>query len=300
VIVTHGSLNDVFAGFKTSFNKGFAGARTFAAEVAMTVPSNSAEERYGWLGSFPRLREWIGDRHVVGLAVSGHTIVNRKFEVTLAVPKTDIEDDRYGVYGPAMEEMGRAAAEHPDELLFGLLAAGFATPCYDGQYFFDTDHPVGGGGGLYPVRSVANTNGGAGTPWFLLDCSRAVRPLVWQSRTGYVFTKLDDERDENVFWRDQYVYGCRARASAGFALWQLAYASRQPLDTDGYEAARVAMAELRGDEGEPLGVRPTHLVVPPSLEKRALELLNATHNAAGASNVWSGTAKLIVSQRLAA
>jgi hypothetical protein len=39
------------------------------------------------------------------------------------------------------------------------------------------------------------------------------------------------------------------------------------------------MAELRGDEGEPLGVRPTHLVVPPSLEKRALELLNAANNA---------------------
>jgi phage major head subunit gpT-like protein len=96
------------------------------------------------------------------------------------------------------------------------------------------------------------------------------------------------------------VYGTRARASAGFALWQLAHGSRQELDTDGYEAARTAMQELRGDTGRPLGVRPTHLVVPPSLEKRALELLNAQQNAAGASNVWSGTAKLIVSQHLAA
>ena len=41
-------------------------------------------------------------------------------------------------------EMGQAAVRHPEELVFGLLASGFAASCYDGQFFFDIDHPVYG------------------------------------------------------------------------------------------------------------------------------------------------------------
>ena len=39
------------------------------------------------------------------------------------------------------EEMGRAAATHPDELVFETVANGFTEECFDGQPFFDTDHP---------------------------------------------------------------------------------------------------------------------------------------------------------------
>ena len=41
-----------------------------------------------------------------------------------------------------MTEMGRASAVHPDELVFALLKNAHATLCYDGQKFFDNDHPV--------------------------------------------------------------------------------------------------------------------------------------------------------------
>lgn len=44
---------------------------------------------------------------------------------------------------------------------------------------------------------------------------------------------------------------------------------------------------------------PTHLVGPPMLEKEGLELLNADRNAAGATNVYRDTAKLIVTPWLA-
>ncbi|WP_409449985.1 Mu-like prophage major head subunit gpT family protein [Aromatoleum sp.] len=43
----------------------------------------------------------------------------------------------------------------------------------------------------------------------------------------------------------------------------------------------------------------THLVVGPSNEAKARELLEADRNASGATNVWRGTAKLIVSPWLA-
>ena len=72
--------------------------------------------------------------------------------------------------------MGNNARRHPDELVFGLLKTGFSTNCYDGQNYFDTDHPVIGSDGA--VKSVANTDGGSGAPWFLLDVSRGVRPII--------------------------------------------------------------------------------------------------------------------------
>ena len=56
---------------------------------------------------------------------------------------------------------------------------------------------------------------------------------------------------------------------------------------------------VKGDEGAPLGCKPTHLVVPPTLEHEALELLNAERLANGATNVYRGTAELIASQWLA-
>ncbi|MFC3059419.1 Mu-like prophage major head subunit gpT family protein [Paenirhodobacter populi] len=45
---------------------------------------------------------------------------------------------------------------------------------------------------------------------------------------------------------------------------------------------------------------PTVLVVPPTLEEQALQILNATQNEVGASNVWSKTADLIVTPYLSA
>ena len=93
----------------------------------------------GWAAS-PRLREWIGDRVIRNLSVHDWRIKNRKFESTIAVPRDALEDDTYGVFGPMISEMGREARDHPNELVFRLLANGFSTACYDGQYFFDTDH----------------------------------------------------------------------------------------------------------------------------------------------------------------
>ena len=221
---------------------------------------------------------------------------------TISVPRNDVEDDQYGIFAPMFTEMGRSAAEFPDELIFGLLSAGFTTDCYGGQFFFDTDHPVGNGEQA-PV-AVSNFQGGSGEPWFLLDCSRPLKPMIFQERRQLDnLVRKDDERDDNVFWRKEYVYGSDGRCNAGFGLWQLAYASKEELNAENYEAARKAMMTLRGDEGRPLGVRPDTLVCGPDLEGAAMRLLNNGTRVAlvgegdlpvAIQNECAGTAKPIV------
>lgn len=294
MFINSANLTTLFGGFKASFSKGFKGANTAYAQIATVVPSSTREEGYGWLGQFPRMREWVGDRVVNGLSAQSYKIANRDFEQTISAPRNDVEDDQYGIFAPMFEEMGRVAAELPDELVFGLLADGFAANCYDGQFFFDTDHPVLGETGQ-TTASVSNFQGGSGTPWFLLDCTRPLKPLIYQERRplGDLVAKTDPG-DENVFWKKEHVYGSDGRCNAGFGFWQMAYASRQPLTAENYASARAAMTGMRGDYGRKLGLMPDVLVVPTTLEGAGRRIVNSALASGGETNEWAGTAKLLV------
>jgi phage major head subunit gpT-like protein len=50
------------------------------------------------------------------------------------------------MYGPLMEDLAVEATYHPDELFFTALVNGESVACFDGQYFFDTDHVFGDSG----------------------------------------------------------------------------------------------------------------------------------------------------------
>lgn len=301
MIVNSGNLQLLNRAYSAAFNEGFGQAPADHDVLTMDVPSMTAVQEYGWLGQFPGLTEWVGERVLKGIAEHGYVLRNRKFESTVEVGRDAIEDDQHGVYTPLMREMGRAAAAHPCELVFEALLAGFWTTCYDGQYLLDSDHPVGAGtvsnvGGA-PVR--AQILSGGQTPWFLVDGSRAIKPILFQRRRDYRFEAMDRLEDEHVFSRDAFRYGVDARCSAGYGLWQLVFGSVNALTPDNYDAARQALHEMRGDQGRQLGVMPTHLIVPPSLEKEALEILNADRNSQGATNVWRGTATPLVTPWLA-
>lgn len=293
MIINSTSLAGLFSGFSTSFNKGFTGAESQYQQIAMVAPSQSRDTTYAWLGQLPRLREWLGDRRIKSIAASGYKIVNKNFESTVEVPANDIKDDQYGVYGPMIEDLGRAAAELPDEMIFALLASGFTSPCYDGQNFFDAEHVGYNQAGEEIV--VSNMAAGAGAAWYLLDTSRPIRPLIYQEREAYKLVGMTDPAAPNVFLQDKYLYGVQGRSNAGFGLWQLAYASKEALTVESYAAARAAMSAFRGDEGRLLGIRPDTLVVPTSMETAGRTVINATLTAEGGSNIWAGTAKLIVS-----
>ena len=296
MIINSQTLDLAYRGFKTVVSDAMMQAPAFGKDIAMTVPSGSRDETYGWLGSFPAMREWLGPRNVQNLVANGFTIQNRKFESTLEILREELADDKLGLFKPMFAEMGQAAVRHPEELIFGLLASGFTQTCYDGQFFFDTDHPVTAADGSVSV--VSNFQGGAGTPWYLLDTSRSVRPIIWQEREPDAFLQITQENSDFVFLNDRYLYGIRARVNAGFGLWQLAYGSRQTLNAANYAAARAAMMGFTADGGRKLGVSPTILLVPPALEEAALNIVNTEFGSAGASNPWKGTAKLIVTPYL--
>lgn len=297
MIISPENIELVFKGFKTLYTDAYTAAPIFYDKIAMVVPSSARNEAYGWLGQFPQLREWLdGEREVKDLTAHGFTIENRKFESTIGLRREDLADDRVGVFKPMVQDMGHRARQHPDELVFAMLANGFATQCYDGQNFFDTDHPAKNANG--DAVTVSNMADGADQPWFLIDTTRPIKPVIWQEREKYEFTRVTSPTDHEVFMTDVYKMGIRARVNAGFGLWQLAYGSRQPLTPESYAAARAAMMKLRGNEGRIMGINPSTLVVGPDLEEAGAKIVRSAVNDGGGSNPWNGTADLVVTPYL--
>lgn len=286
MIINQQNINALFTGFKAEFNSGFNTAESLYTRIATEVNSTTSQETYAWLGQFPKLREWIGDRHLKNMAASGYTIVNKKFEGTVAVPRDAIDDDTYGIYGPMFREMGYAARVHPDELIFGLMAAGNSTVCYDGKNFFDTTHPVGFG-------TVSNWGGGAGSLWALLDTRRPLKPFIFQKRREYALTQMTDTKDEAVFMRDEYRYGVDARVNAGFGFWQQAYGSKQTLDSTAFNNAMAAMMAYKSDEDRPLGIMPNLLVVGPTNLAAALTIIES-QDIGGSTNINRNAVDVLV------
>ena len=277
------NLRAMFTGYSVAFQNAFAGITPDFDQFTMTIPSMNSTEQYGWLGNSTAFREWLGDRVIQNLALHDYSIKNKTFENTVGVNRDAIEDDSYGLFTPLMAQLGQDSAEHPATLIYDLLTNGFTNKSYDGQNFFDTDHPVTNK--LGAEVSVSNFQGGSGTSWFLLDTTRVMKPMILQKRKDYNFVSMQNETDDNVFMRKEYVYGVDARLNAGYGLWQLAHASRETLDAASFNEAYAEMMAMQGDRGKKLGIRPKLLVVPPSLRAQALEVVKAERNAAGATNI---------------
>lgn len=298
MIVNQANLHGLTVGYSTAFNRSLDSVQSNYQNVATVVSSSTGEQDYKWLGQMPGMREWIGEREIQALAAYDYLIKNKKFEMTIGVPREDIEDDKYGVYTPLFSNMGESAALHPDDLIFGAMMDGFNEKCYDGLSFFHTAHKVGdatysnrsnkklsresymearsammsirGDQGkslkLVPDLLVVSpaeeemarlileadqidgtTNVLKGTAkilveptlaehshyWFLLCTNRFLKPFIYQLRQKIKFVSLTKDTDENVFMRDEYLYGADGRSNAGYGFWQMAYGSTGEVEAQG-------------------------------------------------------------------
>ena len=284
---------------------------------------------YPWLGRTTGFREWVGDRVMQALEAHAYTIVNKTFEDTVGIERERVEDDQYGVYAPVIEQLGWDARTHPDQLVFGMMKAAVTgasvtigkitipTPtCYDGNNLYYASHPAGPAGQSSASATTTFSNldsGGGGDYWFLVDGARPIKPFIFQKRREYAVTRMNTATDEAVFSQRLFRYGVDVRCNAGVGLWQLTYASNQDLSNPtNYAKAVAALRGFKSDAGVPFGAwngPPTtrFLVVPPSLEEAARQLLHASFGAGsiqGAvsnipiANVYVGDATLIVSEWL--
>jgi len=103
-------------------------------------------EKYRWLGQAPTPREFIGGRQPKQLAAAGYDIRNKRWESSIYVPVLDWRKDKTGQIQVRIRDLARRYGVHIARLISTLIVGGHNTLCYDGQYFFDTDHAEGASG----------------------------------------------------------------------------------------------------------------------------------------------------------
>ena len=114
--------------------------------VSNSYGSDQNSETYNFLGQSPTMREWIGSRQAKGFSGDGITILNKHYESTIEVQKKDARRDKTGQIRARIDEWTDRSQTHWASLLSTLLLNGESTACYDGQFFFDTDHAEGDSG----------------------------------------------------------------------------------------------------------------------------------------------------------
>ena len=120
---------------------------SWTGKVAMgPFESDQDSETYNWIGMVPQLREWVGGRQAKGFLENGITIINKAWESTLQILVKDLRRDKTKQLEVRIGEQAKRANTHWAKLLSTLILNGASSLCYDGQYFFDTDHEEGESG----------------------------------------------------------------------------------------------------------------------------------------------------------
>ncbi|MGF1708436.1 Mu-like prophage major head subunit gpT family protein [Enterovibrio baiacu] len=286
-------LQNLFTGMSASYTQGLDSASPQWMEIATEVPSSTSANNYGWLADIPGIQEWVGERQLADIGKHGYAIENKTWETSIKVKREDVDDDQIGMYSVLAKNFGFQVALFPDELSYGLLKAGFETQCFDGQYFFDTDHPMGDD----TYSNIIGVPTSTGEPWFLIDDTQVLKPIIYQHRRPFVFKNMNPN-EEFTWFNNALAAGTDGRSNVGFGFWQTAVGSKAALTESNYEKAIEALSGTKKNNGTPLGIRPTKLVVGPRNRAAAKKIINVAIKDGGGSNPYFEDVQVVVSPYL--
>ncbi len=129
--------------FYETLESGDAG---YVEKLSMHIDSSSETEKLAWLGAVPMLREMSQGRQIVPLNEYEMDIINKEYEATVEFSDRDLRRDKTGQIQIRIGEFADGVNDHWAELMSIAINNGATQVCYDGQYFFDTDHQEGDSG----------------------------------------------------------------------------------------------------------------------------------------------------------
>ena len=85
-IINGENLKAISKAFKKEFQDSYAKVEVNYPKVATEVKSNTISTDYTWLGDFPKMKEWIGDRAVQDLTAHKYTITKKRVSNRIISP----------------------------------------------------------------------------------------------------------------------------------------------------------------------------------------------------------------------
>jgi phage major head subunit gpT-like protein len=142
MVINASNLDAIFISFSKVFTDAYmTEASPLVDAVATRLASNTRDQRYPIVQAISgAMRQWTGERQVNNIVNDGFVVTNLKWENTLAIERTDLEDDQYGVYSsmliPNLARHARVLPELEVAKIFNTNPTG-----YDGVSLFSTAHP---------------------------------------------------------------------------------------------------------------------------------------------------------------
>jgi phage major head subunit gpT-like protein len=182
------NLLPLFTSVNVTFYEGYAGTAPWVDEVAMTVPSDTSLELYGWMDRMNTMREWIGPRVVASPIVQSRSLVNKHWEATYGMDLNRVRDDKYGLLLPEIRELARQVAKQHDYQMQSTIESN--PTCFDGTPFFGTAHPTDTSGQLNSTTQSNDLTTLALSPSAWGTVKSAMRSFV--GRDGKPFNEWPD------------------------------------------------------------------------------------------------------------
>lgn len=249
MLINTQNLQFLFLQFLQTFQVFYSKQPTYFQFYASEMPSSTETNVYGWIAEMSGMVRWTGARQIDDVVARDYSLKNADWEKTIALERNKVMDDTWQLFGNAVEMLALQGAWWPDDVCTQTLVDGISVDCFDGQPYFDTDHPVD----LDDASKGTYSNLLVGAQYSL-----AANPVVaWQN-------------------------------------------------------AKATAMKYKGESGRPLNVILDTLMCPPDLELYALQVANAQLTAqairnvagsenvaaAGVTNVWQGSIRVIVNPRL--
>lgn len=116
MVVNVANMDALFKTYSKRFSDAQAAAagrayanQLLAEEIALLLPVSGAATQHSWLDQIKGIHEWAGERVINNIRLQALTVTNRRFENTVSVPRTSIEDDQYGMFSPLIGALGADA-----------------------------------------------------------------------------------------------------------------------------------------------------------------------------------------------
>ena len=169
MLITTANIQALQTTTSTIFRQAVADSDLFWSELAMLIPSTTQINTYAWMARILSMREWLGPRLLQNLKNYEYQLTNRTYEATIKLGREEIEDDMLGIFNMQMQELARAGAKLPDQLLKATIQGGTAATAvgFDGQPHFSATHD------LDPAGNQSNNITGNALSAANYDSSRA-------------------------------------------------------------------------------------------------------------------------------
>jgi phage major head subunit gpT-like protein len=137
-------LNRIEKFVRDDFGKAFKQSPVSYNLFTSEINDTEAITPFEWIGALPRVREWIGARHIEDIKNYDYTVKKKDWELTIKIPYRKVwENSKTALAGFMKQKVSQLGTQfrkdYPSDIIIQALENGDTNLAYDGVPFFADD-----------------------------------------------------------------------------------------------------------------------------------------------------------------